>query len=141
MLPVMRNNSYLPELFNDFFGLDYGKEFRETMPKINVIENEKEYRIDMAVAGAVKENFSVSLEKENVLSVKFEQKHQSEEENKEEKYLRKEFSYSKFEKSFVIPDNVAKENISAKAENGVLSISLPKHEVKPELENKQIQIA
>ncbi len=141
MLPVMRNNSYLPELFNDFFGLDYGKEFRETMPKINVIENEKEYRIDMAVAGAVKENFSVSLEKENVLSVKFEQKHQSEEENKEEKYLRKEFSYSKFEKSFVIPDNVAKENISAKAENGILSISLPKHEVKPELENKQIQIA
>ena len=97
--------------------------------------------MELAAAGAKKENFSVNLTKDNVLSVKFEQKNETEEGKKEEKYWRKEFSYSKFERNFSLPEDVNKENISAKVENGVLEITLPKAEVKEEEKDKQIMIA
>ncbi|MBR1775277.1 MAG: Hsp20/alpha crystallin family protein [Bacteroidales bacterium] len=141
MLPVMRKNGYLPEMFNDFFGVSCMPQFSETTPKINVVENDKEYRVELGAAGAKKENFSVNLTKDNVLSVKFEQKNESEEGKKEEKYWRKEFSYSKFERNFSLPEDVNKENISAKVENGVLEITLPKAEIKEEEKDKPIMIA
>ncbi|MBR1626374.1 MAG: Hsp20/alpha crystallin family protein [Bacteroidales bacterium] len=126
MLPLMRTNCYLPNMFNDFFADDYMKDFKQTMPKVNVAENENEYRVELAVAGAKKENFNVNLTKEGVLSVKFEQKQENEGGKKEEKYWRKEFSYSEFERKFSLPEDVNKESISAKVENGILEITLPK---------------
>ncbi|MBO6117531.1 MAG: Hsp20/alpha crystallin family protein [Bacteroidales bacterium] len=141
MLPVMRRNSYLPEMFDGFFGLDCRNEFAETAPKINVIENDKEYRVELAAAGAEKDNFNVNLTKDGDLSVKFERKNSSEEGNKNEKYWRKEFSYSKFERTFSLPENIDREKISAKAQNGVLEIVLPKTEIKEEDNTRQIAIA
>ena len=126
MLPLMRTNYYLPDMFNGFFADDCISGFKQTMPKVNVAENENEYRVELAVAGAKKENFNVNLTKEGVLSVKFSQKQENEEGKKEEKYWRKEFSYSEFERKFSLPEDVNKENISAKVENGILEITLPK---------------
>ena len=68
MLPVMRRNGYLPEMFDGLFNISCMPAFKETMPKINVIENDKEYRVELAAAGAKKENFNVSLTKEGIRS-------------------------------------------------------------------------
>ena len=55
-----------------------------------------------------------------------EKKTDNKEENKDRKYLRREFSYSKFEQTMILPDDVDKEKIGAAVENGVLDITLPK---------------
>lgn len=140
MLPTMRTNAYLPSMFNDFFGVSCMPEFNESTPKINVLENETEYRVELAAAGAKKESFSVNLTKDDVLCVKFEQKNEKQEGQKEDKYWRREFSYSKFERNFSLPEDVNKENISAKVENGVLEIILPKAEPKPKEQDTVITI-
>lgn len=142
MLPTMRRNDYLPEMFNDFFGLDYIPSFvKQTTPKINVKETDKEYCVELAVAGAKKEDFELNLTNDGMLSVKFEHKKEHEEGKKNEKYWRKEFCYSEFERSFTLPDDVNKDAIAAKVENGILEITLPKTEAKPKEENTPIKIA
>ncbi|MGP1514765.1 MAG: Hsp20/alpha crystallin family protein [Bacteroidales bacterium] len=137
----MKNDSNLPNVFNDFFGLDFVPQFNETTPKINVVENEREYRLEVATAGAKKENFTINLTKDGMLSIKFEQQKKSKEENKEERYLRKEFCYSKFEKHFTLPEEINKESITAKVENGILEVILPKTDKKPEEQSTQILIS
>lgn len=78
-----------------------------------------------------KEDFNVHIDEENNLVISMEKKTESKEEgNKDEKregrYLRREFSYSKFQQTMILPDDVDKEKISAQVENGVLNINLPK---------------
>jgi len=142
MLPVMRKDNYLPDMFNDFFGLDYMPSFvKQTTPKINVKENDKEYCVELAVAGAKKEDFELNLTNDGMLSVKFEHKSECEKGKKNEKYWRKEFCYSEFERSFTLPEDINKDAIAAKVENGILEITLPKAEVKPEAKNTPIKIA
>ena len=73
-----------------------------------------------------KDDFNIHLGEENELVISMEKK--TENENKEnKKYLRREFSYSKFQQSLYLPDNVDKEKISANVANGVLTIDLPKY--------------
>lgn len=78
-----------------------------------------------------KEDFNVHIDEENNLVISMEKKTENKEEsNKDEKkegrYLRREFSYSKFQQTMILPDDVDKEKISAQVENGVLNINLPK---------------
>ena len=55
-----------------------------------------------------------------------EKKEEKKEEKKDKKYLRREFSYSKFQQTILLPENVEKDKISAKVEHGILSIEIPK---------------
>ena len=74
-----------------------------------------------------KEDFNIHLTDNNELVISMEKKNETKEEDKEnKKYLRREFSYSKFEQALVLPDDVEKEKISANVNDGVLSIVLPK---------------
>ena len=102
-----------------------------TAPAINVFETEKEYKVELAAPGMTKEDFNVHIDEENNLVISMEKKTENKEEsNKDEKkegrYLRREFSYSKFQQTMILPDDVDKEKISAQVENGVLNINLPK---------------
>ena len=138
MMPVMRNQNWLPSLFNDFFGDEWmGMQHKHaSVPAINIIENEKDFRVELAVPGTTKEDFKVNVNADNELVISLE-KH-SEKEDKEAKnpkegakgtYLSREFSYTSFQQSFTLPDDVDRQKISAKVENGVLTIDLPKKEV------------
>ena len=126
MMPVRRTQNWLPSIFNDFFDNDGMVKANATAPAINVFETEKEYKVELAAPGMTKEDFNVHIDEENNLVISMEKKTENKEEKKEGRYLRREFSYSKFQQTMILPDDVDKEKISAQVENGVLNIDLPK---------------
>ena len=126
MMPVRRTQNWLPSIFNDFFDNDWMVKANATAPAINVFETEKEYKVELAAPGMTKEDFNVHIDEENNLVISMEKKTENKEEKKEGRYLRREFSYSKFQQTMILPDYVDKEKISAQVENGVLNIDLPK---------------
>ena len=126
MMPVRRTQNCLPSIFNDFFDNDWMVKANATAPAINVFETEKEYKVELAAPGMTKEDFNVHIDEENNLVISMEKKTENKEEKKEGRYLRREFSYSKFQQTMILPDDVDKEKISAQVENGVLNINLPK---------------
>ena len=97
-----------------------------TAPAINVIENEKDYKVELAAPGMSMIDFKGSVDFSYNLVICMEKKDEKKEEKKDGKYLRREFSYSRFQQSILLPDNVEKDKISAKVEHGVLFIDIPK---------------
>ena len=130
MLPARRNQYWLPSIFNDIFDDDFmgytpAKQFAS--PAVNIIENEKDYQIEVAAPGMSKEDFKVRLENDNELVISLEKKNEDKHEKKN--YLRREFSYASYKQAFIIPDEVEAEGINASMVDGVLKITLPKKEV------------
>lgn len=134
MLPARRfNGQYgLTDFFNDFFENRTLEKVGATNPAINVKENEKEYKIEVAAPGMCKDDFKVHLNKDGNLVVEMEKTDcgckdkENEKDKKECKYLRKEFSYTKFSQTLLLPDNADKEGIDANVRNGILYIRIPK---------------
>ena len=126
MTPMMRTNNWIPAVFNDFFDTDYMPRANSTAPAINVKETDKAYVVELAAPGMKKEDFNVHINDEGNLIIKMEKKDEKKEEDKSARYLRREFSYSKFEQTLLLPDDVKKEDITAKVEHGVLTVELPK---------------
>lgn len=125
MMPIRRNNQeWLPSIFNDFFDNDWMFKTNTTAPAVNVIENEADYKIEVAAPGMTKEDFNIHLADDNQLVITMEKKNESKNDNS--KYLRREFSYSKFQQALVLPEDVEKDHISASVNDGVLTIDLPK---------------
>ena len=128
MMPTRKyyNQNWLPSIFNDFFDNNWMEKANATAPAINVVESDKDYKVEVAVPGMTKEDFNIHLGDENELVISMEKKVENEDkENK--KYLRREFSYTKFQQSLYLTDNVDKEKITANVANGVLTIELPKY--------------
>ncbi|MBR1400394.1 MAG: Hsp20/alpha crystallin family protein [Prevotella sp.] len=126
MYPTFARNSWLPTVFNDLFDADFMPKANATAPAINVKETDKEYIVELAAPGMKKEDFDVNINHEGNLVIKMENKHESKEEDKKARYLRREFSYTKFEQTLILPDDVDKEKIGAKVSDGVLTVALPK---------------
>ena len=115
MMPIRKynNQNWLPSIFNDFFDNDWMVKANATAPAINVIENEKDYKVEVAAPGMTKEDFNIHLGEDNELVITMEKKNETKEEDKEnKKYLRREFSYSKFQQAFVLPEDVEKDKIT-----------------------------
>ena len=133
------NQNWLPSFFNDFFDNDWMVKANVTAPAINVIENEKDYKVEVAAPGMSKEDFNISLGDNNELVISMEKKNESGEKDKDGKrYLRREFSYSKFQQAFDLPDNVDVEKINASMNNGVLTIELPKVAVEEKAKTNRV---
>ena len=130
MLPTSKKqNNWLPTIFNDFFNDNWfpmRTVAAATAPAINVKENDKEFTVEIAAPGMTKDDFKVHVNDLDQLVVSLEKKHENKEEDKSSKYLRREFNYTRFEQALLLPDNVDKEGITAKACSGVLCIHLPK---------------
>ena len=142
MLLAKRNdNNWMSNFFNDFFDTDMMPRMNATAPAVNVKETDKGYVMEIAAPGLKKEYCRVSLDNEGNLNLKIEDKFEHKEENKKEHYLRREINYSNYEQTYVLPEDVDKEKISAKVENGILTVELPKvsKEIKKE-ENKSIEV-
>lgn len=146
MMPTRKNNGWIPDIFNDFFDTEWMPKAKATAPAINVIEDEKKYTVEVAAPGMCKEDFDIQINENNDLVIKMEKKTSSETGNKDEekcncRYLRREFSYTKFQQTLILPEDVDKEMINAKVENGVLTIDLPKIVIKEEPKtSRQINI-
>lgn len=143
-MPTKRNynQEWLPSIFNDFFDNDWMTKANATAPAINVIESDKDYKVEVAAPGMTKDDFNIHLSEDNELVITMEKKNETKEENKEnKKYLRREFSYSKFQQSLVLPDDVEKDKIGAAVNNGVLTIDLPKRQPEEKAKvNRSIEI-
>ena len=111
-----------------------------TAPAINVKETEKDYTVEVAAPGLKKGDFTINLNDEGNLVIKMEKKNEAKDENKKEHYLRREFSYSKFEQTLLLPDDVDKEKIAANVSDGVLNIELPKIEKAAAKTARQIEV-
>ena len=129
MTPIRKynNQNWIPSIFNDFFDNDWMVKANATAPAINVIESDKDYKVQVAAPGMTKEDFNIHLSEDNELVISMEKKNETKEEDKgNKKYLRREFSYSKFQQALILPDDVEKDKINANVTDGVLTIELPK---------------
>lgn len=145
MMPVRRTQGWLPGILDDFFGNEWVDKTSSTAPAVNVIETDKEYKVEIAAPGLTRDDFKIDINEDNELTVsmekKFEKNEESEKEGKKHTYLRREFSYSSFRQRMILPDNVNVDNIDAKMENGVLTIDIPKKTEEEKRKNmRQIDI-
>jgi HSP20 family protein len=141
MLPTITRRSfrpfYMPGIFDDdFFPVLSNR--TNSMPAVNIREDDKNYILDLAVPGIEKKDLKIDMN-EDVLTISSENKNESEE--SKDGYKRKEFSYSAFCRSFYIPENVNREKIEANYKDGVLSVSLPKQNEEKTRIAKQIEIS
>ncbi len=132
-------------VLNDWFDNDFSDNFytnmrrvNTTAPAVNVKEDADKYTMEVAVPGIKKDFVRIDLNKEGDLELAIENKLEHHEESgkteQKEHYLRREFSYSNYQQEYTLPEDVDKDHISAKVEDGILSIILPK--VKKEEANK-----
>ena len=127
---VRRNPNWLPDVFNEFFNTDImPRTAGSTAPAINVIEHEHEYTVELAAPGMTRDDFKVTLDEDENLVVDIEKKVDNKQEDKQGKtghYLRREFSYTKYHQTLLLPEDVDIEQIKANVEHGVLTVTLPK---------------
>lgn len=132
MVPTRRNhNDWLPGIFNDLLGPEWLERHNSTAPAVNIIDDEHEYKVEVAAPGMTKEDFKVHINEDNELIISLEKKTEQKEEDKKKKgtYLRREFSYTQFQQSLLLPDNIEREKICARVEHGVMTIDIPKKKV------------
>ena len=122
----MFQNSWMPTMFDDFFNTDFMPRAKSTAPAVNVKESEKAYTMELAAPGIKKEYCRVGINEEGNLTVAIENKVEHKQEDKHHHYLRREFSYSNYEQAYTLPDDVERDKISAKVEDGILTVTMPK---------------
>ena len=141
MVPVRRNQNWMSNIFNDIFDDNFMVRTSTTAPAINVVEKDRSYELELAAPGMTKEDFNVTLDNEGDLVIKMEKKVENKEEGEKGHYLRREWNYTEFQQTMLLPDDADREKISAKVEHGVLSVSIPKiAKVKTEDTNRLIEI-
>ena len=131
MLLARRNQNYnqnwLPSLFNDFMNDDwFTTRATGAVPALNVIENEKNYELEFAVPGLKKEELNLQVDNDGIMSISMTRKNEENKEDNKRNYIRREFTYQEFNQSYILPDDADRAKISAKVENGVLTINVPK---------------
>jgi HSP20 family protein len=144
MLPALRKRSAFPSIVDEFFGSDlfpkffFESEKMSNVPAVNIVEGTADYRIEVAAPGLEKKDFKIDLDN-NVLTVS--SKKEQEAEEKDDRFMRKEFNYTSFSRSFALPESVDPEKITANHKDGVLSIVVPKKEEAKIKPVKQIKIS
>jgi len=136
------NRNYVPAYWDDFFNDRVFNGFNKAQdnsasPAVNVIEDEKEFKIEVAVPGLSRKDFRIEVE-DDLLTISSEEKENKEDKNRS--YTRREFSYNSFKRSFRLPETIDQDQIQAGHEAGVLSITLPKKEEVVQKAPKQIEV-
>lgn len=134
------SNPLFPSLLDEFFGSDTpfsGLSSRSYVPSVNISETDTNFELALAAPGKTRKDFNVELD-DHVLTVSSESKH--EDESMTDQYTRREFRYDNFQRSFRLPETVDTAGIKAKYDNGILTITLPKHEEAIPEPKKQIEI-
>lgn len=138
MTLVKRNNNvFFPSVLDEFFKPDWVGASNISVPPVNIRETDTSYEVELSAPGKSKEDFNIDVD-QNVLTISSEFK--TENKSEEGKYTRREFSFSSFRRSFTLPETVNDENITARYENGILSLTLPKKEEALPKAKRTIQI-
>jgi len=150
-MSIVKRNGWLfndtPTFFNDFFsrdlwnwGLENNSSTNTTIPAINVKETNDNFEVEVAAPGMTKKDFKVELNG-NMLTISSEKQNEWQE-NENERYTRREFSYQSFQRTFQLPKDVVDEDkIQAKYENGLLHLTIPKKEHAKQRPPRMIEIA
>src|SRR5690554_7828447 len=101
MTIIRRTNSWLPSVFNDFFGNEWMENNNKSVPAINIQQNENGFTVEVAAPGMTKEECNVRIDDDNNLVIDFEKKSETEDRDKKGTYLRREFSYSRFQRTMI----------------------------------------
>ncbi len=149
---LVRNRAMLPSLASDL--LDTGRFFPSMLdldedlfdlsggqlmiPDANIVENDKNFKIELAAPGLERKDFKVEVNN-GILTISGEKEEEKKEDTKN--YRRREFSYNSFRRSFTLPDNCISDKIDAKYENGILRLLLPKKEVTISKPTKEIKVS
>lgn len=142
MLVATRNNDLMSTMFNELMnwnrwnGMCSSEDTTTTAPKMNVSESDKDYRLELSIPGMKKEDLNLSVDPDNNLVIEMQTKEEKKEDNEKRHFLRREFSTTQFKQMLTLPENVKKDAIGAKVENGILTVTLPKFT--PE-EQKQLE--
>jgi HSP20 family protein len=143
-MTLVRYKNQLPGLLNNLFNADVDpyltenySEMNSTLPAVNIKETEDAFEVGVAAPGFKKDEFNIELDN-NLLTVSSEKKEENKVEG--EKYTRREYSYQSFKRSFTLPEEVEADKITAKYENGILNISIPKKEEAKPKPARQIKI-
>jgi len=129
---LAKSGERMPSLFDDFFK-PWNEWFDNSgfsgramnVPAVNISEQKDNYLVSLAVPGVKKEDLKIDVDG-NMLTISSEKEESNEE--KDKKFTRREYSYSSFSRSFTLPEEINKEKIDARYEDGVLKISLPRKE-------------
>jgi HSP20 family protein len=135
--PFLVNGTLLSDFFDNdrFFDSDWLK--KQSVPAVNVKENDKGFEIEVAAPGLSKKDFKITVDN-GVLNISSEKK--EEKEQKEKDYTRKEFSYSSFSRSFTLPENVNEEDVEANYEDGLLKLNVAKKTITHSTAKKAIEV-
>ena len=151
-LTLTKKGSLLPSVVTDFFDEDFvtlpnllnwdggllSSRLGRGIPSVNIVENSKDFKIELAAPGMEKKDFKVEVDN-GVLTVSSEKEKEEKEEGKN--YTRKEFSYNAFSRSFNLPENSIPDKITAGYENGILTLTLPKKEATMSKPKKEIKVS
>ncbi len=143
MLPRLQNTAMMPDFIDDFFNEETWPNFFRSrtgvnVPSVNIVESNDDFRIEVAAPGLDKDDFHVNVDS-NVLTISSEK--ETKDEDKDENFVRKEFSYSSFNRSFTLPEGTDADKITANHKDGVLHVTVPKTEEVKKKAPKSIKIS
>ncbi len=140
-MSLVRFTKQMPSVFDRFFDgdlMDWSDDVNTTLPSVNIKETKEGFEVKVAAPGFDKNDFKLELN-HDVLTISSEK--QAENETKEgEQYTRREYCYSSFKRSFVLPDSADAEKINAEYKNGILDITIPKKEEAKPKDKRVIEI-
>ena len=146
MLPVIKRGS-VPSLVDQFFGRDLMSDLFDdrftgvSTPAVNIFECKDDFRIEVAAPGLNKEDFRIELENK-LLTISCDKEENNEDKNEEgNRIVRREFSYTCFKRSFILPSSVDGDKISASHKDGILNIIIPKREEAKLKPSREIKIS
>ncbi|MGP1446096.1 MAG: Hsp20/alpha crystallin family protein [Candidatus Limimorpha sp.] len=134
MLLASRSQNFMPTLFNELMNMN---NVSYSEPKMNIIETKDDYELEMSVPGLCKEDLKIFIGTDDNLIVEMTKETKNEQKDESRRYLRHEFSCERFRQEVMLPEDIRRESITAKVENGVLEIILPK--VTPEEKKRLVQ--
>ena len=123
MLVTRRNQDFMPTLFNELMNWN---DNTYSTPRMNIMETKDNYQLELCIPGLTKDDVKLSIDQEGNLVVEMTKDTKHEEKNNDVRYLRHEFSVEHFRQTVMLPEDIHKEQISAKVENGILDIVIPK---------------
>ena len=123
MLVTRRNQDFMPTLFNELMNWN---DTTYSTPRMNIMETKDDYKLELCIPGLTKEDVKLSIDAEGNLVVEMVKENKVEEKKEEMRYLRHEFSVEHFRQTVMLPEDIHKEQIKAKVDNGILEIVIPK---------------
>jgi HSP20 family protein len=124
---MKKSTDFFPAFFDDFFGKEsFGNDLRwASQPAVNVFEKDDSFIVELAAPGMKKDDFHVELD-DQMLTISYENKVEKDEKDEEGRYTKREFNFTNFSRSFMLPKSVLKDKIEGNYKDGLLRLQIPK---------------